>query len=99
MGRLESMFFMIRETCSIDVLELWSGGVYRPDSRNDLALDMRSSDEADGDKRMIGSGRRAGFWFSTRAGLFVMLAAAGLGLRDMKGAASFLTWEKSFSTG
>jgi hypothetical protein len=33
------------------------GGVNTPSSRNDLMLDMVSSDEAEGERRMIGSWR------------------------------------------
>lgn len=35
-----------------------SGGVKRPDSRNDLALDMRTRDEAEGERSITGSSRR-----------------------------------------
>lgn len=40
---------------------LESGGMYMPDSRKDLMLLMRSRDEAEGESKMIGSGRRPGF--------------------------------------
>lgn len=46
-----------------DVLEdalVDSGGTYMPFSRNALMLDNRRSDEAEGDIKMIGSGRRTG---------------------------------------
>ena len=33
-----------------------------PDSRKDLIFDMRRREEALGDRRMIGSGRRTGFF-------------------------------------
>ena len=91
------MSLRMREMCSIDEDELVSGGVYRPPSRKALALDMRSSAEAEGESRIMGSGRRAGFWLSARAALAVRAAACGgaPGLRVMKGAASLRTWEKS----
>lgn len=57
-------------------------------------LDMRRSEEAEGERRMMGSGRRAGFWLMARAGLFVI--AVGPGFLDMKACASLRTWEKSW---
>lgn len=39
-----------------------SGGMYVPVSRNDLMLDMRKREEAEGESKMIGSGRRMGFF-------------------------------------
>ncbi len=44
-----------------DPAKALSGGMYVPLSRNDLMLDMRRRDEAEGERRMIGSGRRDGF--------------------------------------
>ena len=40
---------------------LESGGMYMPDSRKDLILLIRSRDEAEGESKMMGSGRRPGF--------------------------------------
>lgn len=46
---------------------LASGGMNLPSSRNDRALDMRSRDEADGERRMMGSGLLVGpFWLRER---------------------------------
>lgn len=46
------------------------GGMNLPSSRNERALDMRSSAEADGERRMMGSGLLDGpFWLSASAGL------------------------------
>ena len=40
-------------------------------------FDMRKSEDADGERRMIGSGRRAGaFGLCARVGLFAAFAAA-----------------------
>lgn len=36
----------------------WSGGTKTPSCRNDLILESRMGDEAEGDRRMIGSTRR-----------------------------------------
>lgn len=36
----------------------WSGGMKTPSWRKDLMLDMRMRDEAEGERRIIGSGRR-----------------------------------------
>lgn len=38
-----------------------SGGMYVPASRKDLIFDILSRDDADGDSRIMGSGRRDGF--------------------------------------
>jgi hypothetical protein len=37
-----------------------SGGMYVPFSRKDLIFAMRSSEEAEGERRIMGSGRRTG---------------------------------------
>lgn len=59
------------------LLDAESGGVYIPLSRNDLMLLMRSSEDADGERRMMGSGLRPGFArFWTRAGFCGILAGA-----------------------
>lgn len=36
----------------------WSGGMNTPSWRKDLMFDMRMREEAEGERRMIGSGRR-----------------------------------------
>lgn len=64
-GRAGSMEGMKREICRIEAEELEvelaeSEGMNAPPSRNDLILDMRRIEDADGDKSMMGSGRRAG---------------------------------------
>jgi hypothetical protein len=51
-----------------------SVGTNLPSSRNDRAFDRRSKEDAEGDRRMIGSGRRVGaFWLSASEGLLGML--------------------------
>lgn len=64
-GRVVSMEGSRRDICKMDADELDvelddSAGMYIPLSRKDLMFDIRRSDEAEGDKRMIGSGRRTG---------------------------------------
>lgn len=89
------MSFMIRDRCIIDAVAELSAGTNRPPSRKDLMLDMRRRDEAEGERRMMGSGRLCGFWLSARAGLLEMLFSASVVLLDLNCAASFLTCEKS----
>lgn len=60
-------------------------------------FDMRRRDEAEGDSRIIGSGRRAGalgLWASVGL-LWMFAAAAWAALRALNGAASLRTCEKS----
>lgn len=58
-------------------------------------LDNRKSEEADGERRMIGSGRRVGaFGLSAREGLELMFDDPW-GFFWMNGTASLRTWEKS----
>jgi hypothetical protein len=60
-------------------------------------FDMRRSEDAEGERRMMGSGRRAGalgLW-ERGALLAAFAAAAWAALRVLNGAASFLTCEKS----
>jgi hypothetical protein len=92
----------IRDMCKIEAEELDveiddSGGVYIPDSRNDLMFDMRRSEDAEGESRIIGSGRRAeAFGFITRDGLFARFVAAGCcDFLAVNGAAILRTCEKS----
>lgn len=80
----------------MEAVELWSGGVYRPFSRKDFTLDMRSNAEAEGERSIMGSGRLCGFWLRARAGLLAILLADGLGFRDMNGSASLRMCEKSW---
>lgn len=93
-----SMDGKVRDMCKIEADELEveteeSGGIYVPDSRNDLIFDMRRSDEADGDSRIIGSGRRVEtFGFIASEGLFAILAVAECcDFRVMKDAAFLRT--------
>lgn len=62
-------------------------------------LDMRRSEDAEGERRIIGSGRRLGFFGCVgRAGalLVACLGAPGLGFSFLrKSSAVFLTCEKS----
>ena len=69
-----------REMCRMLVrpeepAKLLSGGIYVPESRKDFTLDMRSSEDAEGERRMIGSGRRPGF-LPSREGKLVVLPLA-----------------------
>ncbi len=75
-----------------------SGGMYVPDSRKDLMLLMRNSEEAEGESRMIGSGRRPGFLSLEARAVVVVVAgtAAGGFLRSLKNCSECLRiWEKS----
>lgn len=86
--------------CSIlaPVLELADselGGTYWPFSRKDLTFVMRRREEAEGESRIIGSGR-LGFLCVASAGLLDMaVGGACCDFLDMRGAASFRTCEKS----
>lgn len=72
-----------------------SAGTNLPSSRNDRAFDRRSKEEAEGDRRIIGSGRLVGgFWLRASDGLVGMLELDWY-FFWMKGAASLRTWEKS----
>ncbi len=81
MGRFGSMDGKVREMWRIEAEELDveiedSGGIYIPVSRKDLMFDMRSREDADGDKSIIGSGLLAGaFRFTAKAGLLAMFEA------------------------
>ena len=71
-----------------------------PDSRKDLILLMRSREDADGERRIIGSGRRPGF-LSREAREVVVAEGAALAcevfLRSLKNVSEYLrTWEKSY---
>ena len=87
-----------RDTCKIeaeadDVKLAESLGTYVPLSRNDLMFDMRRRDDADGERRMIGSGRReAAFGLCARVGLLGSVAACAWAVfRALNGAASLRT--------
>jgi hypothetical protein len=82
------------EAPALEVAAEESAGTNLPLSRNDLILVMRNSDEADGDSKMMGSGRFC-FGFIANEVLAVILGAAPVGFFDMKGAASLRTCEKS----
>jgi len=75
-GRAGSIEFMVRdifktEADSLEVELDDSAGIYVPPSRKDLILVIRRSDDADGDRRIIGSGRRTGaFGLWANVGLF-----------------------------
>lgn len=76
-----------------------------PDSRKDLMFDMRRREEAEGESRMIGSGRRAGFLgretrevgFDEGVGTVVELGRGRF--RPRKISADLRTWEKSSGGG
>ncbi len=75
-----------------------SGGMYVPDSRKDLMLLMRSREEAEGESRMMGSGRRPGFLsLEARDVVVVVVGATADGfLRSLKNCSECLRiWEKS----
>jgi hypothetical protein len=82
MGRVVSIDGRRREMCRIEAEELdveveESAGMYVPLSRNDLIFDIRSSEEAEGERRTIGSGLRTGaFGLWARVVLFAAFAAA-----------------------
>ena len=69
--------------------------MYCPPSRKDLIFDMRSREEADGESRMIGSGR-LGFECVARVGFDDMFVVGCTGFFDTRGAASLRTCEKSY---
>lgn len=103
-GRLISM-----KLASVDMLKVgWSGGTNIPSPKNDLMFDMRMRDEADGERRMIGSGRELGLRDGTEspadgAGTIEGFLLPGfapcwpgrLRFRSRKSSALFRTWEKS----
>lgn len=62
-------------------------------------FDMRRSEDAEGESRMMGSGRRAGALGLCDRGVMLAVFAAAVcaALRALNGAASFLTWEKSYT--
>lgn len=75
-----------------------SGGMYVPESRKDLMLLMRSREEAEGESRMMGSGRRPGFLsLEARDVVVAVTGAAAVGfLRSLKNCSECLRiWEKS----
>lgn len=75
-----------------------SGGMYVPDSRKDLMLLMRSREEAEGESRMMGSGRRPGFLSLEARDVVVAVAGAAAAgfFRSLKNCSECLRiWEKS----
>lgn len=77
---------------------LESGGIYVPDSRKDLMLLMRSREEAEGESKMMGSGRRPGFLSLEARDVVVVVAGAAADgfLRSLKNCSECLRiWEKS----
>lgn len=97
-ARLESMVGMERMMCRSvaeeeDVKLEDSGGTYRPPSRKDLIFDMRSNEEAEGERRIMGSGLLVGtLGWVARVGF---LARAWATFFALKGVASLRTCEKS----
>ena len=84
-GRCESIEGSGRETCRMLAVEpalLESGGRYLPSSRKDLMLAMRRREEAEGERRMMGSGLRP---FLSREAIL-----AFIGVADAVGALLFL---------
>lgn len=80
------------EAEELDVELEESGGMYTPLSMKDLIFDIRRREDAEGESRMMGSGRRAGaFGLWGRVGLFARFAAAWAALRALKGAANLRT--------
>ena len=79
-----------------------SGGMYVPDSRKDLMLLMRRREEAEGESRIMGSGRRPDFLsLEARDAVAVVVGAMADGfLRSLKNCSECLRiWEKSFVKG
>lgn len=88
------MFRRVAELLEVEIED--SGGANSPSSRKVLIFDMRRRDEADGDSRIMGSGRREG------AARGFVIAFAGLpwvdgcfSLRGLKTDAILRTCEKS----
>ncbi len=73
---------------------LESGGMYVPDSRKDLMLLMRKREDAEGERRIIGSGRRPGFLSREAREVVVDVEGAVLGfvdfLRSLKNVSEYL---------
>ena len=79
-----------------------SGGMYVPDSRKDLMLLIRNREEAEGESRIMGSGRRPGFLSLEAIDVAVVIAgAAAVGfLRSLKNCSECLRiCEKSYARG
>lgn len=84
----------------------WSGGTKMPSWRKVLALEVRIREEAEGERRMIGSPLREGLGFRPPAVGAMGLAPLGfvpggywpgrVRLRPRKISAVFRTWEKSW---
>ena len=77
--------------------------MYVPDSRNDLILLMRRSEDAEGDSKMMGSGRRPDFLSREAREVVVVVEGAVLVrddfLRSLKKVSEYLrTCEKSCHT-
>ncbi len=64
------------EAEELDVALEDSAGTYTPPSRKDLIFDMRRSEDADGERSIIGSGRRAGALGLCERGALTFAAAA-----------------------
>ena len=105
-GRVASILGSSREMCRIVAEVVVSGGVYWPFSRKDLMFDMRRREEAEGESKMMGSGRREAFlgretrlavWVGMPAAVAaVVVGAPGRGReRERKTSADLRTWEKS----
>jgi len=76
---------------------LESVGMYVPDSRKDLMLDMRRREDAEGETRMIGSGRRLAFLSREASEEVVVVEGVVEGFfLSLKNVSEYLrTWEKS----
>ena len=80
-----------------------SGGTYTPDSRKDLMLLMRRREDAEGESRIIGSGRLPRFLGRETSEGFVLREVTVedacwpclLRVRPRKDSAVLRTWEKS----
>lgn len=74
-----------------------AAGMNLPSSRKDRALERRSSEDAEGDRRMMGSGRLPGaFGFMASDRLLGILEVPECDFFWIKGAASLRTCEKSY---
>ena len=83
------------EAEELDVEDEESAGTYWPFSRKDLMFDMRRSEDAEGESRMMGSGRLLGAAFGLCGRVVLFAGFAACAFLALNGAASLRTWEKS----
>lgn len=93
---MRDMLSMEAESDEVLVAEL--EGTKMPFSRKERMFERRRREEAEGERMMMGSGRRCDLGLCGRVGLLAIAAAACAALRALKGAASFRTCEKSYTS-